>query len=229
MPDTIERTLVYQEPPRDILVSQAEAALLTAQAIVIDSQGAYEAWGGELVELRQSIKDLDAFRERLKRPFLAGGREIDDIFREPIAKRKEAAALVDHALTTYRKKQDAIRAEAQRLADKAAEEERRLLRQQAEEARAKGDEAAAATLRATAAVTMPATVPAAAPSAPGTYARKSRRARVTDLAVLLHYIADHPGTHECVEVRQAALNRLVEFGPVPGVVVDEVETTIARS
>lgn len=229
----VEKTLVYHEPQQGILMDAALAALETAKGVLVDSPGAYEAWAGELVSLKRTIKDIEDLRKKLKQPFLDGGRAIDDIFKGPLNTRAEAATTIERALTAYRQKAEAERREAQRKLDEAAERERKRLLEEAAALAKVGKEEAAVKAAAQAAVTFPATVDAPVVKAAGTHSRKRWVARMVNLPEFLSYVAAHPELHECVEVKQGKLDALASAYhlnlSIPGVVAEEVESTVARS
>lgn len=64
----------------------------------------------------------------------------------------------------------------------------------------------------------------------GATLRKTWKGEVVDLAAFLRYVADHPELHECVSVKQAALDRFIRAVggamQIPGVNAHQ-ESTVA--
>ena len=121
--------------PSDIQ-AVAERVYRQAVAVKIQSDADYSAAAKLAADISQSIKSIDADRVRLKAPFLAGTRQIDDYFRGPIGRREEAIRAIKGAMLDWdEQKRREAEAERQRLAaeERAREVEARRKEKEAQE------------------------------------------------------------------------------------------------
>jgi chemotaxis protein histidine kinase CheA len=121
--------------PSDIQ-AVAERVYRQAVAVRIESDADYSAAAELAADISQSIKSIDADRVKLKAPFLAGTRQIDDYFRGPIARREEAIRTIKGAMLDWDEaKRREAEAERQRLQaeERAREAEARRKEKEAQE------------------------------------------------------------------------------------------------
>jgi DNA repair exonuclease SbcCD ATPase subunit len=112
------------------IVSQGSALLERAKSVVIQSDDDYVSAANFVNDIKATEKRIDEDRVRLKAPFLAGVRQIDDYFRAPLAACAEAVKSIKRTMLAYDERKRREREEAER---QAAAERRRL----EEEAQAK--------------------------------------------------------------------------------------------
>ena len=143
---------------------QASQVGLFAESFVIDSPLAAELAAAEHNDLRDQIKLIKEQHDKLKRPVLDAGRAIDEFFRPVLTTLEQASQAWKNKLAAYedarrqkeqeadRKAREVERVERERIAQQAAELERRgiedarRMREAAIEANAKGHATAAAEL-----------------------------------------------------------------------------------
>ena len=231
--ETAKAGMAYEVPVADRLLTAAEAVLAGAAGIIIDSDETYAAYAEDLISIKRQTKDIEAARTKFKKPFLDGGRAIDDMFRAPLEKREQAARLLESALTAYRREVERRRQEDQARLEAQAATERARLKQEADKLAAAGMVEAAHSKVEEAAMVIAAPTAVAAPTAAGVHGRKVWRANVHDRAALLRHIAEHPECESWVEIKQAPLDALARTYKdkldIPGVSPAEVETTVART
>lgn len=97
-----------------------------ASDIAVEDQADYEFAADSLGNITSRIKQLDEMRKKLKAPILEAGKNIDNLFREPISLGESAKKIVQRKMLDYVAKVEQERqeaeAEAARLAKKAKDE-----------------------------------------------------------------------------------------------------------
>jgi chromosome segregation ATPase len=101
--------------------------------VVIDTDVDYAKAADFINDVKAMERRLDEDRVRLKAPFLAGTRQIDEYFRRPLQACTEAVKAVKSVMVAYDQKKARERAEEER---RQAEERRRLEAEARERARA---------------------------------------------------------------------------------------------
>jgi hypothetical protein len=115
-------------------VTLAEKAASGALGLVIDSTEMYLTAGDELVRVNKALATLEEKRFSITRPMDAAKAAVMDLFRAPTKRLEDAKAGLSAALLEWKKKEDQRIAEERRVAEAAAKAEaERLARVAAEE------------------------------------------------------------------------------------------------
>lgn len=132
IPSTQLATRVLDKVPPEVqrAIDSAKAMAKHSLAIVIDGPAMYQVAADQLVEFRNTYKEIEAQRVFLKAPFLEGCRRIDALFGEPAKVVEDAGNELKARMLVFQRAEDAKAAEAQRLADEAARAERDALQAQ---------------------------------------------------------------------------------------------------
>lgn len=126
-------SLQVDAPEEGALVKSAQSALAVVQAITIDSPEMFEAAGMELRGIKQKIEALESQRVKLVKPLNDTVKNINDLFRKPLALLNDASSALRGTMLTYQDEQDRIRREAEDKARRLAEAEQARLREEAAE------------------------------------------------------------------------------------------------
>lgn len=143
-------TVAYDASTAIVLQGQAQAALTSAQDLIIDSPSMYELAGEELRNIKALQKKVEESRTSITGPLNAALKAVNDLFRAPKEYLEQAEAAVKRPMVAFTQEQERIAAEARRAAEAAAAAERRRLaeEQAAQELAAReAAEAAAAAQR----------------------------------------------------------------------------------
>lgn len=184
------------------LVASASGDLELANSFVVDSPATYALAGEELISVKAAIKKLTERREEITKPLTAVHRSVMALFKEPLDYLEKAKTTYTTRMVTYQNEQERLRREEQKRLDDLA----RAAREKAEaEARARLAEAskaadAEAILQAETELEIAATVVAPVVQTPvissaGNSIRKTWKARVTDKAKLVKYVAANCDQH----------------------------------
>lgn len=119
------------------IIRDAEAVYTRAINLRIATAEDYQEAASIAADIAESAKSLDKDREELKADFLKGCRKIDDYFRGPIARRKEAVQKIKDAMIAYDKRQAEIRRLAQEQEDRERREREAAAKKLQDEAEAK--------------------------------------------------------------------------------------------
>lgn len=155
--------LRFNRPPAT-LQKNAQDALATAKAYVIDCPEMYELAAGELQQIKALQKGVEKQRTDITGPMNAALKAVNALFKAPSDWLDQAEAVLKRSMLGYQQAEEAKRREAQRIAEAAAAAERariaaaaaaaeaaaraeaEALRKQAEEAKKQGDIESAARL-----------------------------------------------------------------------------------
>lgn len=178
-PDVAARN-VAAEAERD-----ASEYVVLAKALPVSSQEDYEAAGEELKAIKTKIKDLESKRLAITNPFMEKKRQVDALFRAPLALLAQAESSLKEKMSAYfsevekkRKAEEAERrAEAARLAREAAKAE------------ANGQEGKATRKLAEAVAVVNSLLPSTAPSASGVSHSSIWDFEVVDFLALVKAVA----------------------------------------
>lgn len=220
--DLDSKTLVYESPKQDRLLTKTSVMLNTAQALVIDSPTMFKAANDELVRIKGFYKQLDEQRKSITKPMDDAKKAVMDLFREPLTRLEQAEGVIKRGMLAYTQEQERIAREEQARRDEVARKQREeaeaAARKAEEEAKAQaaaGNAAAAAEKLAeaqaaaqVAAVTVAAPVAPYVPKVTGTTVRGTWKAKVTDKIALIKFIAEHPEWTHLLDINESQLNAL---------------------
>lgn len=220
-------------PDREDMNRRAQAALDMATDYPVADDESYQLAADELKAIKAKAKELEQKRVSITSHLLSAKKAIDDLFRVPQDRLAEAERRLKAAMLAYSEEVER-KAEAAR---KEAEEAQRAAAQraaEAERAAAQAGDAQAAMEAAVAAidaqVQMVVSTPAA-PKAAGVSVRKTVKARVTDKAAFVKFIAESSSLLELVDINESKLNQMAKAlgGHLnyPGVEVFEEKTLAA--
>jgi hypothetical protein len=227
---------------------------------VIDSPMMFELAATELVELQEKFKALEEQRYSITRPMETAKKNTIALFAPALARLSEGITSIKSGMLVYKEEQKRKAAVQQALLDKIADGQRAVLEaeaaRQAEEARAQsalaaqlmasGDsagvdealtaaenaQAMAAALAQTTQVVSSAVADTGVPNVIGITSAEVWKARITDTAVLLRFIADHPEYHDWIEFKMTGLHDMAKAQRdalrVPGVEPFEESRIAAR-
>lgn len=219
--------VVVQNPDQAIF-KQAANSLETARAYQIDSQEMRDMAGDDLQQIKRLQKSIEGQRLELTAPLNAVVKRINDLFRPPKDWLDEAERMLKGAIIGYDQAQAEKAAEEQRQRDDAVRAERERLAAGAEKAREAGrvEEAQAMAQVAEMVIAPPVTVPVQKTA--GISTRSNWTAEVVDLMELVKAVA--AGTQP-LSLLQADTTRLTQMAKalkaelnIPG--VRAVENTI---
>lgn len=219
--------VVVQNPDQAIF-KQAANSLETARAYQIDSQEMRDMAGDDLQQIKRLQKSIEGQRLELTAPLNAVVKRINDLFRPPKDWLDEAERMLKGAIIGYDQAQAEKAAEEQRQRDDAVRAERERLAAVAEKAREAGrvEEAQAMAQVAEMVIAPPVTVPVQKTA--GISTRSNWTAEVVDLMELVKAVA--AGTQP-LSLLQADTTRLTQMAKalkaelnIPG--VRAVENTI---
>jgi hypothetical protein len=204
----------------------------------IDSAMLYELAGVELVELQATYKRIEDQRFAITRPMDAAKKLIMDLFKSPLDRLDGRIKLLKGSMLTYDQEQKRKAAAQQAILDRIAADQRVQLAAEAqrqsdlaaaEHARAKelmqagntegvadalnrAEEAhnTSLALQQTTGIVTAATAATNVPTVDGITTADVWKARVTDTAALLRFIADNPQYHDWIEFKMAGLNELAK-------------------
>ena len=147
------------------LAQVADETKIQALTLLVRSPHEYEQVSGFLSQVKAKANEIDGHRKYLKEPFLEGGRRVDEFFRAPLLRLKEAETEAKKKLLNYEAEQRRIAAEEQRRLEEEARKKREAfeakarkeredadavageMQRKADEARAAGDLAESVRLR----------------------------------------------------------------------------------
>ncbi|MEM4986298.1 hypothetical protein V8G57_02745 [Collimonas sp. H4R21] len=143
-------------PQKAALEKVADSVNAVANSITINSPAMYEIAVEELTDLQRKVDDLNEQRFKITRPMDASKKEVMDLFRGPIERCEAAIVFLKKLMLDYVTAEKKRAAEAQRIADEQARQERFRLENEARdqqaaaeqkvrEAQAAAEKAAAAT------------------------------------------------------------------------------------
>lgn len=227
------QTVVVDRSSAGELVIQANKALGSAQAIVIDSPELYELAAEELRRVKALQKTIEEKRTSITGPLNEALRATNAVFKQPAAVLEQAETQIKRAMIAWQDVQAALARKAKLEAEERERKQREELEAQAREAQRVADEAAAAamqaaeqqdeatavqaantamqaqqqaeTLATTAAVTTVAPRFEAPKAAAGIATRKTYKHTVTDLAALVQAVAAGKAPIECLQANDTFL------------------------
>ena len=238
------------------IASNASRMVADSVAMIVDSTATYDIANSMLGEVKAAYKALEDKRISLVDPLNQVVKSLNTMFKGPLDACKEAESTLKIKMIAYTNEQRRIEAEARAKAEEAARAEQARLaeearahaeeaRKQAEEAeiaekygdqaavdqaRAKAEQASAeASALATSAAVITAPVVQAFQHAKGVSISGAWKARVTDKAALVSYIAAHPEYLHLVDVPAAGINALAKamkenIGSIQGLEAEFTET-----
>lgn len=215
---TQEATLVYETPDSSALALEASNAYATAEFLIVDNEETMNLATFEMNACNKRLKELDALRKSITRPMDEAKKAVMALFNPSTEKYKATIALYKANIGAFLEAQERKAAEALAKAEAEAAEQRKALEMAAELAENESEREAIAAC----AASIVASAPTITAKPTGTVIQKKWKAEVKDLGALLHYVADHPELHECIDIKISILNRLLaETGgavEIPGVV-----------
>ena len=199
------------------LTAGAQSALQVAQTFVVDSPAMYELAGQELADTKAQIATLTARREEITKPLTAAHKSVMALFKAPLDFLEQTKHSYSTKMVAYHEAQERIRQQEQARLEAAARAKRAELEAEAQKALAAAAKSndAGAVLEAQAQLEIAASVTAPAVAIPqvtatGTSIRGTWKARVTDKAEFVKYIAANCATQpellSYLEVADSALN-----------------------
>lgn len=242
------------------LMAEVNTACDALFVTTIDSPMMYELAAAELQDLQAKYKALEDKRFGITRPMDAAKKAVMALFNPALARLETAINGLKGSMLVYDKEAKRKAAVQQALLDQIAENQRKALAaeqaKQAEEARAQSERAAqlmasgdsagvaealtlaenaqemASALSQSSAVVSAATAATNVPTIAGITSADVWKARVTDTAALLRYIADHPEYHDWIEFKMSGLHEMAKSQRtamrVPGVEPFEEARIAAR-
>lgn len=202
----------------------ARGMLEVAESLVIDSPAMLQIAANELADIVARGRKLEETRKTITKPMDEAKKAVMDLFRPAVEMIERAERMVRTKVAEYseseRKRVAAERAESERIAREEREQKEHAARE-AEKAERdaikSGDsDAAIAAREAAEQARNEADAAAFAPPPPvvmeakadGLSIRRKWKARVTDSATFLLYVAEHPDLQHLFEVDMTALNQL---------------------
>jgi hypothetical protein len=242
------------------LMAEADAFLSSLTVVEVDSGLMFELAGFELQELNAVFKNVEDQRFSITRPLDAAKTATMNVFKPVLDKIDARRQEIKGWMLNWDKEQKRKAAVQQELLDKIAEGQRAALAaeaaRQAEEARTQNERAAhlmatgdsagvdealtkaenaqamAAALAQTTHVVSAAVADTGVPNVVGITSAEVWKARVTDTAALLRFIADHPEYHDWIEFKMTGLHDMAKAQRdalrVPGVEAFEESRISAR-
>jgi hypothetical protein len=214
------------------LSSRAQSALTMVESMAIDSPETYELAADELMAIKSKSKQLEEQRTSITGPINKALKAVNDLFRGPSDYLASAEKMIKGKMIAYTTEQERIAAEERRRAEAAIRaEQERIARETAErEAAAKAEadkllaegnaEAAAevqaqaaieaASMAATAEVMTAPVIEAPSNKVQGISSRSVWKARVTDKAELIAFVAANPQFANILDVNMSALNQMAK-------------------
>ena len=135
-----ETIITISVPAQDpALFNRATNQVKIATALVIDSPAMFNAAGEDLIGVKTLLKKLEDQRDGEVRPLNSKVKEINDQYCAPKKWLQQAEQILKSKMLTYQNEQDLIAAEKQRAADAAARAERDRLAEIARQQQAEAD------------------------------------------------------------------------------------------
>jgi len=243
------------------LIAEVDEALGSLIVENIDSPMMYELAAAELVDLQATRKAIEDRRFSITRPLDAAKKAAMDLFRPSLERIDAKISSIKGGMLGFEQSEKRKAAAKQALLDKIALDQRTALAaeqtKQAEEARLQNERAAqlmstggdsaaiaealdqaeqaqemASALQQTTMVVSAATAATNVPTVAGVVSADVWKARITDMAALLRFIADHPEYHEWIELKMSGLHEIAKSQRtamrIPGVEPYEEQTIAAR-
>jgi len=215
------------------LSSSAQSLLGIANDFVIDSEDTRQMGDSELAGIKRQRKKLEDLRTELKAPMLEAGRRVDALFKPMIETCDRAIAILQPKILNYDRELAAARAEEQRKAQEAADEQKRRLEAQAAALQSSGaTEAAAAVKEAATLVTAPHIPIAVSTAVRSTVTRVTWSAEVTNLMDLVLAVAIGEAPLQALQADMTYLNGRArtdkEALKIPGVKAVPTESLAAK-
>jgi hypothetical protein len=220
------------------LMTEATTACEAVVAVTINSPMMYELAAVELVDLQAALKKLNDQRFSITRPMDAAKTAVMNLFRMPTDLVESKIKAVKAGMLAYDQEQKKKAAAQQAILDRIAADQRAQLAAEAqrqsdlaaaEHARAnelmqagntegvadalnRAEEAhnTSLALQQTTGIVTAATAATNVPTVDGITTADVWKARVTDTAALLRFIADNPQYHDWIEFKMAGLNELAK-------------------
>lgn len=203
---TTQTTLAYEMPDSNALARESSSAYATAEFLVIDSEVSLSLATSEMNACNKRLKELDAVRKSITKPMDEAKKAVMALFNPVTDKYKATIELYKSGIAAYMAEQERIAAEAKAKAEAEAAEQRKALELAAESTEDESEREALQTVAASIVVSPDVKV---VEKVKGATLKKKWKGEVVDLAAFLRYVADHPELHECVSVKQAALDRFI--------------------
>jgi hypothetical protein len=213
------------------LRATGDATILTAKAIKIADNAAFEGAGKFLVEIKQRAKRVEGYWKPLKEKARSAWQDVVDKEKAMLSPLSEAEAVIKREMVRYSSEQEAIRRAAAAEARRRQREESDRLLAEAIAAEKSGNAASAAASVAMAEMVEEMAAPAVvaeAPKAVGVSVRKTWKARIIDSSAV-------PINANGVEIRpinMSALDGIARLtkgtASIPGVEFYEESTIGAR-
>jgi hypothetical protein len=214
-------------PKETDLMAVANAACDGVVAITIDSPMMYELAGVELVELQTALTAMNDQRFSITRPMDAAKAAVMNLFRSPTAILEAKIKAIKASMLAYTQAQQRIADEQKAALARQAQEQAQVAAQEHERAQAlmdsgntegvaealtKAEEAhnRSVALQQTTGIVVAATAATNVPTVGGITTAEVWKARVTDPAALLRYIADHPEYLDWIEFKMTGLNDMAK-------------------
>ena len=128
--------LSVSPPDQDALNRSAQAFLVTAKHIVIDSHEMYQVAADELAAIKGKVKGLEEQRTKLVAPLNQVVKDINAMFKPPMDFLTQAESTIKRSMLTYQEDVDRRRREEEARARAAAEAEAARERARIEQERA---------------------------------------------------------------------------------------------
>lgn len=113
-----------------------------SNGLVVSDQMGYEVAAGILTQVKSRYKELDGQRKQITKPIDEAKKSVMELFRNPLELLEKAESYIKRVMIDYTTEQERKAREEQlklqRLAEKAAEEERKRIQAQIERAQASG-------------------------------------------------------------------------------------------
>jgi hypothetical protein len=127
-------------PQKAALEKVADSVNAVANSITINSPAMYEIAVEELTDLQRKVDDLTEQRFKITRPMDTSKKEVMDLFRGPIERCEVGIAFLKKLMLDYVTAERKRAAEAQRIADEQARQERLRLENEARDQQAAADQ-----------------------------------------------------------------------------------------
>lgn len=201
--------LVKISPEETKQLTEAEAYLNGAKNYIIDNNDSFNRASNSLRLVKEKKKQLDEMRKILKRPILEAGKNIDELFRQPINNLTLAEQIYKKNMLTYQRNQEEKRLNE----EKRSLIEQNKLKQELEKtlsaAIETGDIEKAKTLLDSTPI-VDTNVYDPLPHAAGVQIKDNWKGEVHDLLLLLEAILDGKAPINLIKVDETALNSIAK-------------------
>jgi len=220
MPEILTIEPITMDPSEIEKVESFDLLKTEAEDLLIEDGLTYERAGENIESISIRIRDLDELRKKLKAPILEAGRNVDNIFKEPINRGKAAKRTIQTKMLAYRAECVEANQRAATIANEDASREKTEIEQEALEKMDAGDFDGAQTLLDTVDTAPPPVLINDLPKTEGLSLRANWKWRLIDLKKLVQAIGNGQAPIRLIQVNTVAANQFAKSVrdtlPTPG-------------